>query len=156
MKTRRKESMNDESWKSNKRTSFTPLVFTTTGMGRERLRYHSRLAELISIKKGEDYAKTLTWIRGKSLSLFWDQRFSASEAPDQLGGGPIMLKTLMWTLNLPDLEFKWLFIIIIIIIIIILLLLLFFLLVILLYCIYKNRDICIVCKFYNSFLLEIF
>ena len=46
--------------------SFTPLVFTTTGgMGRECLRYHSRLAELISIKKGEDYAKTLTWIRGK-------------------------------------------------------------------------------------------
>ena len=42
--------------------SFTPLVFTTTGgMGRECLRYHSRLAELIS----EDYAKTLTWIRGK-------------------------------------------------------------------------------------------
>lgn len=46
--------------------SFTPLVFTTTGgMGRECLRYHSRLAELISIKKGEDYAKTMTWIRGK-------------------------------------------------------------------------------------------
>ena len=46
--------------------SFTPLVFTTTGgMGRECLRYHSRLAELISVEKGEDYAKTLTWIRGK-------------------------------------------------------------------------------------------
>ena len=46
--------------------SFTPLVFTTTGgMGRECLRYHSLLAELISIKKGEDYAKTMTWIRGK-------------------------------------------------------------------------------------------
>ena len=46
--------------------SFTPLVFTTTGvMGRECLRYHSRLAELISIKRGEDYAKTMTWIRGK-------------------------------------------------------------------------------------------
>ena len=40
--------------------SFTPLVFTTTGgMGSECLRYHSRLAELISIKKGEDYAKTI-------------------------------------------------------------------------------------------------
>ena len=66
--------------------SFTPLVFTTTGgMGRECLRYHSRLAELISIKKGEDYAKTLTWLEEKSLSLFQDQRFSASEAPDQLG-----------------------------------------------------------------------
>ena len=46
--------------------SLTPLVFTTTGgMRRKCLRYHSRLAELISIKKGEDYAKTLTWIRGK-------------------------------------------------------------------------------------------
>ena len=46
--------------------SFTPLVFTTTGgMGRKCLRYHSRLAELISLKKGGDYAKTLTWIRGK-------------------------------------------------------------------------------------------
>ena len=46
--------------------TFTPLVFTTTGgMGRECLRYHSRLAELISLKKGEDYAKTITWIREK-------------------------------------------------------------------------------------------
>ena len=34
-------------------------------MGRECLRYHSRLAELISLKKGEDYAKTITWIREK-------------------------------------------------------------------------------------------
>ena len=43
-----------------------PLVFTTTeGMGCKHLRYHSRLAELISVKKGKDYAKTLTWIRGK-------------------------------------------------------------------------------------------
>ena len=46
--------------------SFTPLVFTTTGgMGRECLRYHSRLAELISVEIGENYAKTWTWIRGK-------------------------------------------------------------------------------------------
>ena len=42
------------------RASLTPLVFTTTGgMGRECLTYHSRLAELISIKKGVDYTKTL-------------------------------------------------------------------------------------------------
>ena len=34
--------------------SFTPLVFTTTGgMGKECIRYHSRLAELIAAKKGE-------------------------------------------------------------------------------------------------------
>ena len=33
---------------------FTPLVFTTTGgMGKECIRYHSRLAELIAAKKGE-------------------------------------------------------------------------------------------------------
>ena len=35
--------------------AFTPLIFTTTGgMGKEGLSYHSRLAELIAIKKGED------------------------------------------------------------------------------------------------------
>ena len=56
MKTSRKECMNHESWKSNKHPG---------GMGRKCLRYHSRLAELISLKKGEDYAKTLGWIRGK-------------------------------------------------------------------------------------------
>ena len=37
--------------------SFTPLVFTTTeGMGKECIRYHSRLVELIAAKKGEDYS----------------------------------------------------------------------------------------------------
>jgi len=67
MKTRRNQSMNDESRLEVEEASFTPLVFTTTGgMGRrECFRYHSRLAELKSIKKGEDYAKTLTWMRGK-------------------------------------------------------------------------------------------
>ena len=44
-----------------KQASFTPLVFTTKGgMGRKYLRYHSRHAELVSVEKGEDYAKTLT------------------------------------------------------------------------------------------------
>ena len=39
--------------------AFTSLIFTTTGgMGKECLNYHSRLAELIVIKKGEDYDKT--------------------------------------------------------------------------------------------------
>ena len=47
--------------------TFTPLVFTTTGgMGKECLLYHSRLAHLISIKKGEQYAKTISWIRAKT------------------------------------------------------------------------------------------
>ena len=46
--------------------TFTPLVFTTTGgMGKECLRYHSRLAERIAIKKGEQYAKTMSWIRSR-------------------------------------------------------------------------------------------
>ena len=40
--------------------SFTPLVFTTTGeMADECKRYHSRLAELSSTKKGEDYSTTM-------------------------------------------------------------------------------------------------
>ena len=47
--------------------TFTPLIFTSTGgMGKECLHYHSRLAQLISIKKGEDYAKTISWIRART------------------------------------------------------------------------------------------
>ena len=47
--------------------TFTPLVFTTTGgMGKECLKYHSRLAQLIAIKKGEQYAKTIAWIRTRT------------------------------------------------------------------------------------------
>ena len=47
--------------------TFTPLIFTTTGgMGKEYLNYHKRLAELIAIKKGEDYAKTISWIRART------------------------------------------------------------------------------------------
>ena len=47
--------------------TFTPLVFTTTGgMGKKCLMYHSRLAQLIVIKKGEQYAKTISWIRTRT------------------------------------------------------------------------------------------
>ena len=47
--------------------SFTPLVFITTGgMGKECIRYHSRLAELIAAKKGEQYTQTISWIRAKT------------------------------------------------------------------------------------------
>ena len=47
--------------------SFTPLVFTTTGgMGKECIRYHSRLAELIAAKKGEQYSQTISWIRART------------------------------------------------------------------------------------------
>ena len=44
--------------------TFTLLVFTATGgMGEECFSYHRRLAELLALKKGEDYAKTMNWIR---------------------------------------------------------------------------------------------
>ena len=48
------------------RHNFTPLVFTTTGgMTDECLRYHSRLAELLSAKTQESYATTISWVRAK-------------------------------------------------------------------------------------------
>ena len=51
--------------------TFTPLVFTTTGgMSQECQRCHSRLAELISSKKQEEYATTITWIRTKVSFAF--------------------------------------------------------------------------------------
>ena len=52
--------------------TFTPLVFTTTGgMADECLRYHSRLAELLSAKKQETYATTISWVRVKvSFAIF--------------------------------------------------------------------------------------
>mgnify|MGYP006973416841 FL=1 len=48
--------------------TFIALIFTTTGaMGKECLNYHSRqAAELIAIKKVEDYAKTVFWIRART------------------------------------------------------------------------------------------
>ena len=46
------------------RGTFTPLVFTTTGgMSNECQRYHSRLAELLAVKKHKSYASTIAWIR---------------------------------------------------------------------------------------------
>ena len=45
---------------------FTPLVFTSTGgMANKCKRFHSRLAELLALKKGDDYATTISWIRAK-------------------------------------------------------------------------------------------
>ena len=47
--------------------TFTSLIFTTTGgMGQECFNYHSRQAELIASKKGEDYTKTISWIRART------------------------------------------------------------------------------------------
>ena len=46
--------------------TLTPLVFTTTGgMSDKCQRYHSRLTELISAKKQENYVTTMAWIRTK-------------------------------------------------------------------------------------------
>ena len=46
------------------RGTFTPFVFTTTrGISNECQRYHSRLAELLAVKKQESYASTIAWIR---------------------------------------------------------------------------------------------
>lgn len=42
------------------RGTFTPLVFITTGgVAEECARFHGKLAELLSIKKGESYAATI-------------------------------------------------------------------------------------------------
>ena len=46
--------------------TFTPLVFITTGgTADERVKYHSRLAELVANKKGESYSSAISWIRAK-------------------------------------------------------------------------------------------
>ena len=46
---------------------FTPLVLATTGgMADERVKYHSRLSELIANKKGESYSSAIWWIRAKA------------------------------------------------------------------------------------------
>ena len=40
--------------------------YITGGMGKECIRYHSRLAELIAAKKGEQYSQTISWIRART------------------------------------------------------------------------------------------
>ena len=46
--------------------TFTPLVFISTGgMTDECKRFHSHLAELLTLKKGDDYVTTISWIRAK-------------------------------------------------------------------------------------------
>ena len=62
--------------------TFTPLAFSTTGgMGEECARYHSRLVELLAIKKSETYSTTVSWIRAKvSFALLRGGHFYAQEA----------------------------------------------------------------------------
>ena len=46
--------------------SFSPLIFSTTGgMGPEATRYHKRIAELLSVKRGESYSEVMNYIRTK-------------------------------------------------------------------------------------------
>ena len=46
--------------------SFTPLIFSTTGgMGPEATKFHKRVAELISAKRGERYSDVVNYIRTK-------------------------------------------------------------------------------------------
>ena len=47
--------------------SFTPLIFTTTGgRGKVCIRFHSRLAELVAAKRGEQYSQTISWIQART------------------------------------------------------------------------------------------
>ena len=44
--------------------SFSPLIFTTTGgMGPEATKFHKKLAELISTKRGEQYSDVVNHVR---------------------------------------------------------------------------------------------
>ena len=42
------------------------IIIITGGIGKEGIRYHSRLAELIAAKKGEHYSQTISWIRART------------------------------------------------------------------------------------------
>ena len=65
--TRMRKSVNTQVECSISNMEHSLLIFTTTGgMRKECLNYHSRLAELIAIKKGEDYIKTISWIRART------------------------------------------------------------------------------------------
>jgi len=64
--------------------TFTPLVFTSTGgMADECKRFHSCLAEVLALKKGDDYATTISWIRAKVSFAFYDQPCCVSEQPGE-------------------------------------------------------------------------
>ena len=58
--------------------TFTPLVFTTTGgMSDECQHYHSRLAELLAVKKQESYTSTIAWIRARvSFAILRSAKFA--------------------------------------------------------------------------------
>ena len=44
--------------------SFSPIIFSTTGgMGPESTKYHKRIAELLSRKRGEEYSDVVNFVR---------------------------------------------------------------------------------------------
>ena len=44
--------------------TFTPLIYTTSGVwGPQAVRYHKRLAELMSLKRGEEYSAIISYMR---------------------------------------------------------------------------------------------
>ena len=61
--SKKKRTYNDRILQVEK-GSFTPLVFSTTGgMGPECTKYHKRIAELLSAKRGENYSDVMNFIR---------------------------------------------------------------------------------------------
>ena len=63
--------------------TFTPLVFTTTGgISNECQRYHSRLAELLAVKKQESYASTIAWILRSALTCLRGSRSRRRTIPN--------------------------------------------------------------------------
>ena len=59
----KKRAYNDRVLQVEKGT-FTPLIFSTTGgMGPECARYHKRIAELIAVKRGEEYSHVVNHVR---------------------------------------------------------------------------------------------
>ena len=50
---------------SGARDIHTISLTSTGGMADECKRFHSRLAELLVLKKGDDYATTISWIKAK-------------------------------------------------------------------------------------------
>ena len=86
--------------------TFTPLVFTSTGgMANECKRFHSRLAELLALKKGDDYATTISWIRAKVSFAILRSALLCLEEPGEREEQPIYLTlTLHWKVRKP--EFK--------------------------------------------------
>ena len=65
LKRENSESYNYCSFSTNLQIDKEFLIFTSTG-GMRKECLHTRLAQLFSIKKGEDYAKTISWITART------------------------------------------------------------------------------------------